>query len=226
MANVVGPGSQIQDKNAPEPMLLDASEYEYVTLHNPLSDDFQVMVAQDVPVNVPFEIRKDSSGKTTFLTNTAQDAKMVYGLDLKNPEHQSKKYIHNTAIIPAGGTMNFRGNEAKVACTQLVNEIMQREGNRRFIADPVKRNEVEQRIIKKRGSVQALMEGQLTTPQAQAQAAVERSNSEQFPGLKQATESTNQGTEEAPAPATDTPESDNPQPERAKPAKKPATATK
>lgn len=188
MAKTVGPGSNTQEQEAPKPLLEDAHEYEYITLLNPLTDDFQVMVAQDVPVNLPFEIRQDNTGKTSFLSNTERDVKQVYGLGLKNPDHQAKKYIHNIAVIPAGGTMNFRGNEAKVAIRQLVTEILQREGSKRLLHDPFKRNEVEQRVILKRGSVQDLMDINLASPQAQAAEAVERSNevttNDQFPQLR------------------------------------------
>lgn len=187
---VVGPGAQVTETVEPGSLLDGASEYEYVTVLNPLTDDFMVLVAQDIPVSIPFQIRKDASGKTSFLTSDEKDARQIYGLNLKNPEHQAKKYIANKTVIPAGTTVNFRGNEAQVVVRQLVNELLQREGNKRLLADPNVRRQAEQRIIQHRGNIQELMDGQMITPQAQALNAVNRSNeviNEPFPGLKQAT---------------------------------------
>lgn len=204
MPDIVGPGAAINQPTDVRPLLEGASEYEFVTILNPLTDDFQVQVAQDVPVNLPMEIR----GKTG-LVQTDRDVVMAYGLDLKNPNHQAKKYIHNTTIIPAGQTMNFRGNEAQVVVRQLVNEILQREGKKRMIADPTTRQEVEQRIIQRRGSVQELMDGGLRTPTQQINEAVNQSNEvkDEFPGLKQPIEETTPGN---PSPGTES----EPQPKR------------
>lgn len=174
--NVVGPGANIQSDVAPKPMLETSHEMEYVTVYNPLDVDFQVMVAQDVPVNLPFEIRKDNSGKTSFITATEQDARQVYGLNLKNNDHQAKRYIHNTTIIPSQETRNFRGNEAQVVVRQLVNEILQRRKQSRFLADPHVRNQVEQEVIKHRGPVQELMQNNIQSPQSQVLNAIDESN--------------------------------------------------
>lgn len=195
---IIGPGSQVNETEAPKSMLDGASQYEYVTILNPLSDDFQIMVAQDIPVNVPFEIRKDNSGKTSFITTDESGARLNYGLNLKNPDYQAHRHIHNMAIIPAGQTMNFSGNEAQTALRQLVNELLQREGKRRFLADPFVRREAEMRIVKGRGNIQDLMDMNMQTPQAQAQAAIKKSNEAQndpFPGLRQTTEPNEQGSQ-------------------------------
>jgi hypothetical protein len=186
---VVGPGAAPQQTDDVQPLLNGASEYEYITILNPLPDDFAVRVAQDIPVNMPFNIGKDTSGKVSRLTNTEQDARQVYGLDLKNPEFQGRRHIVNDTIIKAGQTINLKGNEAQVAVRQLTHEILQREGNKRLLADPNLRNEVERRIIVGRGSVQELMDSTLRTPQNQIDDAISRSNEVKdepaFPGLSQ-----------------------------------------
>lgn len=179
--NIVGPGTDLNQNADTKPLLEGATEYEVITILNPLTDDFQVRVAQDVPVNTPMEIR----GKTG-LVQTERDITQAYGLDLKNPEHKALKYVYNDTIIPAGQMMKFRGDQAQVVVKQLVNEIMQREKNSLKMADPWARNEVEQRIIKSRGSIQDLMDNQFQTPQQQINDAITKSNEvsdEPFPGL-------------------------------------------
>jgi hypothetical protein len=180
---LVGPGAINENQIAPDPTLAGASEYEYVTILNPLSDDFAIKVAQDVPVNRPFEIR----GKTGAIQEE-NDVRREYGLNLKNPEHPStERVIMNSSIIPAGKTINLKGNEAQVAVRQLVNEILQREGKRLLMSDPNLRKEVEDRIIIQRGSMQDLLGSPITTPQAQINEAVNKSNEvtdeQEFPGL-------------------------------------------
>lgn len=185
---VVGPGAVKQDEIAPDPRLDKASEFEYVTILNPLTDDFKVNVAQDVPVNMPFELHNP-----TDVTKTEQDVTMRYGVGLKNSDHVGKKYIYQQAVIPAGKTMNFKGNEAQVVVKQLVNEILQREGKSRLMSDPNLRREVEDSIIFKRGSIQDILDQGVRTPQQQATEAIKQSNEvtdDQFPGLSQASEAT------------------------------------
>lgn len=185
---LAGPGA-IQDIDvSPKPSLEDATEYEFVTILNPLTDDFAIAVAQDVPVNLPFEIRKD--GYTSTISNTESDVRSTYGLALKNSDHQARKRIINNAIIRAGKTINLKGSEAKVAVRQLVNEIIQREGKKQFLTDPVKRKEVEDRIIISRGSIQELMDGNLRSTRQQVDEVISKSNEvedEPFAGLKQTT---------------------------------------
>lgn len=186
MPQVVGPGSIPQETTAPTPTLDGAGEYEYITILNPLTDDFQVMVAQDIPVNMPFTIRDPTS-----MVKDERDVTMNYGLQLKNPEHTAKKYIYNQAIIPAGKTMNFKGNEAQVVVRQLVNEILQRSGKNRLMADPHLRQQIENDIIIARGSVQDILDSRLVTPREQIETALNQSNEvkdEPFPGLNQTVE--------------------------------------
>lgn len=195
--SIIGPGSVQQDTIAPKPSLEGSSEYEYVTILNPLKDDFQVLVAQDIPVNVPFQIRNG-----TGLVQSERDVSTQYGIPLKNPDHTAKKYIYNQAVIPAGMTMNFKGNEAQVVVKQLVDAILQIEKKSRLLSDPVLRKEVEDRIIMKRGSVQDILDSNFVTPRQQLDEAIKQSNEanneKDFPGLSQAVGGPETG-------ATDTP---------------------
>lgn len=186
---LVGPGSAQPVAENVKPLLDGVTEYEYVTILNPLSDDFAVRVAQDIPVNAPFPIGKDDSGRTAQTTFTERDAAQTYGLGLRNPDFQGKRHVINDTIIKAGHTINLKGNEAQVAVRQLVNEIMQREGNTRKLSDPVERNLVEQRVIRARGSIQELMDSNLRSTRDQLDEAINKSNevndAQPFPGLNQ-----------------------------------------
>lgn len=181
---LVGPGAQQPVTEDVKPLLADATEYEYITLLNPLSDDFAVRVSQDIPVNLPVQIRNQ-----TGLVQTGNDVVRSYGLDLKNPEFQARKHVFSDTVIESGKTKRFKGNEAQVAVRQLVNEILQRRGKKRLMADPTLRREIEQEIIIDRGSIQDLMETQLQTPRAQMDAAIAKSNEVQdepaFPTVAQ-----------------------------------------
>jgi len=186
--SVVGPGAARQVEQNVRPLLEGASEYEYVTIKNPLEDDFAIRVAQDIPMNLPFNIGKDTSGKVNQLTNSEQDAKQIYGLSLKNPDFVSKKHVINDTIIPAGKTINLKGNEAQVAVKQLVDEILQRQGKKRLLADPTLRKEVEEAVIVSRGSIQDILENSIQTPRQQIDEALSKSNeavNDPFPGLNQ-----------------------------------------
>lgn len=194
MAKVVGPGAVQDQPTDIKPQLEGASEYEYVTILNPLSDDFAIRVAQDVPVNMPIDVR----GKTGLIQE-GNDIVKTYGLDLKNPDFQARKHITNDTIIKAGQTINLKGNEAQVAVRQLTNEVLQREGNNRLLADPTLRQEVESRIIVSRGSVQELMDNNLRTQREQINEALSNSNEVQdereFPDI--GGESETEGSPEA-----------------------------
>lgn len=195
---VVGPGSVPQAQTDVRPLLDGASEYEYIDVHNPLTDDFAVQVAQDIPVNAPLTINKDASGRISQITNTEQDVRQVYGLNLKNPDFQSKNHISNTVIIKSGQTLKLKGNEAQVAVRQIVNELMQREGNARLLSDPSLRRIAEERVVMGRGSIQELMERSFETPRQQATEAINQSNEvhdePEFPGLNQPIEENADGS--------------------------------
>ncbi len=195
--SIVGPGASQETEVEVRPTLEGASEYEYITILNPLTDDFAIRVAQDIPVNMPLEIKN----KTSFVKDES-DLVRNYGLDLKNPDHKAKKYITNDTVIKAGQTINLKGNEAQVAVRQLVNEIAQREGKRRLLADPTVRKKIEERIIIGRGSIQDLMDTGLKSPRTQINEAINQSNEvnneeSEFPGLVEERDNTpsERGTE-------------------------------
>lgn len=172
--SVVGPGAITQQDIRPDPTLEGASQYEVVRLHNPLPDDFAIQVAQTRPVDVPYTVR-GTEGRPSL---SEGEVTTKFGVSLRGPDQHlaSKKHILNQAVIPAGQSMNFPGDVAQVAVRQLVNEIMQREGNTKFMADPVMRKEVEDRIILSRGTMDDLMNNNLQTVESQIQSAVDKSN--------------------------------------------------
>lgn len=198
---VVGPGSQVEVTEDVKPLLEGANEFEYVTVLNPLSDDFRPRVAQDLPVNLPVQIRAG-----TGLVQSGGDVTRGYGIDLKNPDFQAKRRFYNETVIKAGQTINLKGNEAQVVVRQLVNEILQRSGKKRLMADPTLRREVEERVVRGRGSIQDLMEGRLQTPQAQVNAAIDKSNEVQdeqaFPDITGgSTDQTPEGSQDSDGPS-------------------------
>lgn len=183
---LVGPGANQQLEEAPKPTLEGASEFEFVTILNPLPDDFAIQVAQDIPVNMPFVVKDQDEN-----TLSESDVMRTYGVGLRNKDFKGRKHVSNTVIVKAGQTINLKGNEAQVGVRQLVNEILQREGKRRLMSDPHLRREVEDRIIRKRGSVQELLDRGLQSQRSQIDEAIKQSNEAQneevaFPGLNQA----------------------------------------
>lgn len=182
---IVGPGAVQQDQISPDASLDGASEYEYVTLLNPLTDDFAIQVAQTRPVDLPFNIKKDP--RVGGVTHSEGDVAQVYGVGLRNPDHKGQRHILNTTVIPSGKTINLRGDVAQVAIRQLIAEIMQREGKKLHIADPVQRKIVEDRIIIARGSIEDLMDNKLRPVQSIINETIEQSNEvkdeEAFPDI-------------------------------------------
>lgn len=172
-----GPGAIVQSDIAPDPLLQGASEYEYVTLLNPMSVDFYGVVGVTRPVDVPFQVRKDSY--TSTVTDNETDVRRNYGLNLKNKDHVGKANITNTIMIPSGKTVNLLGNEAQVICRQLVNEIMQREGNRLMLADAYQRSLVEARVVISRRSINEMLGRGPMSVQEQLQTAVNDLNQQQ-----------------------------------------------
>lgn len=172
----VGPGATQDLYTDVKPLLEGANEFEYITIRNILSDDFAIRVAQDIPINSPFNIGKDPTGRTAQTTMTERDAAQTYGLTLKNPDFVGKQHIFNDTVIKAGETVNLKGNEAQVAVRQIVNEAIQRSPKRRLMADPTLRKEFEEQIIVGRGSIQELMDNQFKTQSSQIDEALRKSN--------------------------------------------------
>jgi len=175
---LVGPGAIVEQEIAPAATLEGASEYEYVTILNPLTDDFAIQVAQSRPVDLPITITNRDGG----VTRSERDVTQVYGIGLKNPDFQGRRHLLNQTIIKSGKTINLRGDDAQVAVRQLVNEIIQREGNTLHQADPNVRKEVESRIIIARGSVEDLMDNRLQSTQTVINKAINKSNEENNDG--------------------------------------------
>lgn len=195
----VGPGAVQEIDSNVQPLLNGASEYEYITILNPLTDDFAIRVAQDIPINMPFQLQKPTES-----TQSGNDVVRNYGLNLKNPDFVSRKHITNDVVIKSGQTLNLKGNEAQVAVKQIVNELMQREGNGRLLSDPTLRREAEQRVVIKRGSIQDLMDNNLQTTRDQLNSAIDQSNEVQaneptveFPELNRPIQGDAEGSSDA-----------------------------
>lgn len=146
-----GPGAIKDSPTGVVPRLDGASENEYIEILNPLSVVFSARVASSRPVNAP--VRVVVNENTPTATRNEDDIRRNYGLDLRNPDHASLAHIAQSIEIGPGKTVRLPGNEAQVVVKQLVNEILQREGRKLFIGDPSARQEVEDRIILKRGSM-------------------------------------------------------------------------
>lgn len=193
-SKAAGPGVEIDQGSAPKPVLEGASEYEYVTILNPLSVDFWGKVAITRPVNAPINISDDGSGGQMTLNEA--DVRRNYGLNLRNKDHIGRVNVINRVCIPAGQTINVLGSEAQVIVRQLVTEILSREGKKLMLADPFQRHEVEQRVVLSRRSVNDLMDGSgPMAVQEQLRGAVDKLNVEEkmidepaFPDLTAAAE--------------------------------------
>lgn len=187
-----GPGAIVENTAEPGSTLDGASEYEYVTIFNPLDVDFIGQVGQSKPVNVPFQIRRDPNMAVVSTSEAA--VQQNYGLSLKNKDHVAKMPIVNRIVIPSGQTRNVLGNEAQVIVRQLVTEILQREGKKLHLADFHQRRLVEARVIKGRKSVEEILGGAPQSVTDQVQRAMNASNEQfadeaEFPGLNDEAES-------------------------------------
>lgn len=188
---IIGPGAIEENLVRPDPKLEGATQFEVIKLHNPLSDDFAVQVAQSLPVSLQYSVN-NSEGKTPL---SESEISRTYGVNLRGPDQDrvSKKHVLNKTVIKAGQSLNFRGDVAQVAVRQLVNEIMQQRGLTKFMADPVQRSLVEEEIILARGSMEDLMNNNLQSVESQIEVALEKSNEEaSFPDL--GTDKSGEGT--------------------------------
>lgn len=98
-------------------------EFDVVTVHNPLSDDWTGKVARSVPAVL-------AEGPVE------QIAREKYGVTLTNPNSSTLKHVNQTVSIKSGQSLRIPGPLARVLVTQLVKEMMQREGKVRGIANP------------------------------------------------------------------------------------------
>lgn len=171
---VVGPGAVVDSEIRPDPILQGVGIDKIVTIHNPLDDDFAIMVGVSKPVEVPVQVSNPADKGQTKL----DDSYLIdnYGISLKNASHQSRKHFTNQSIIKAGKTMNFTGDVAQVAVRQLVDELMQKNGDTKLLADPVKRNQYENQVVKSVRSYEDFMNGAPQSVPQQVQEALNKSN--------------------------------------------------
>lgn len=155
---VVGPGAIPDMPTDVRPSLEGAEADEYVEILNPLSDDFMFAVGVTRTVNAPVRIVQTPGLESAIKTEADLARAGLSGF--RNADlGGGRTHIQNRSVIQAGGTIKLPGNEAQVVIKQLVNEIMQREGNKLMLADPHARWEIEQRIIISRRSMADLMGG-------------------------------------------------------------------
>lgn len=190
-SNAAGPGAVVDSGIEPEALLDKVTEEYYVTVFNPLSVDFYGAVGMSRPTDVPFQIHKD--GVNPVISNNENDVRNNYGVGLKNQYHPAKAQLVNKVVVPSGKTVNLPGNEAQVVVRQLVNEIMQREGNKIKIADKFERSKVEKRVVKGVHNIREMQNVNIESVQSQLYSAVDKLNHQEsqnehevaFPSLKQ-----------------------------------------
>lgn len=169
----IGPGANVDTRGeSPAALLEGIDDYSFVEVHNPLSVTFIAQVATTVPANAPMRVM--SSPEMPGITQSEGDLRQNYGLSLRNPDNaKGKRHDIQQLPIQAGQTRRMLGGEAQVVVRQLTNAILQREGNGRWLADPHKRREVEERIILRKGSVMEAMGRAPLDVQAQLRQALD-----------------------------------------------------
>lgn len=175
----VGAGANDDEQVNPKPTLEGASEYEYVTLVNPLPFTFIGKVGQSRKVNAP--IRVVSDGSTGI--NNEQDLQRM-GLDLRNPDHPGVANVTSKVVIEPGQTINLRGDEAQVIIRQLTNELLAYEGQTLKIGAPPYRKQAEERIIQGRSTIEELIGGRPVSEREQIDHAIQEKNEEAFPDVE------------------------------------------
>lgn len=172
----VGVGAIEQEQTNPTPSLEGASEYEYITLTNPLPFTFKGKVAQSRPVKAP--VRIVGGRERGVDENTLKAA----GLDLRNPDHPSNSHVTNTIEIKSGASINLRGDEAQVIIRQLVSEVLAYRNQVLKIGSPTYRKAVEDEVIVGRKSIDDLLDR--TSEREQIDKAIAKKNEEiAFPDL-------------------------------------------
>lgn len=149
--NAVGPGTVNSNTIAPPPLLGGADENYYAEILNPLSQDFIGKVASSRPVKAP--IRIVTNDNTPTLTQSEEDIKRNYGLDLRNKDSRSQQHFVQTVTILSGHTLRLQGNEAQVIIRQLTDIIMDSRDQQVAKGDPTARRQVEEEIVLKVGTM-------------------------------------------------------------------------
>jgi hypothetical protein len=155
----IGPGAAPEATTDPKPLLDErgVTEMDFVEILNPLSVTFVGQAALTTNVNASIRIgpaAQDGGG----LSHTENDIRSLYGFDMRASAAQSgKTHLINRIPIESGKTVRLLGNEAHVVLRQLVNTVMQREGNGQLLANGVERRKVEERLVQRVGSLQDMM---------------------------------------------------------------------
>lgn len=168
---ILGPGSDLDEIVAPPSKLDGITEFDYVEVFNPLSGDYPAKVAVSKSTKVPFKVDAPTTG-----VQNESDIANKYGLSMRNADHPSLQHVAQKVVLKSGKITRLPGNEARVVVSQLVNEILQREGKRNALADPVQRRSVEDRVIQKVGSIQDFMDQAPQTVREQLNTALERAD--------------------------------------------------
>ena len=105
------------------------TEYDIIEVFNPLSDDFEGKVA------------------TSVVSTDAPVDKTIERMGLRNNFHPTQNHVVNIVVIPAGQSKKMPGHVARVIVTQLVNEIMQREGAVKQMGDKALRIKYEEMVV-------------------------------------------------------------------------------
>lgn len=150
----VGPGAVAEEGIAPKPSLEGATEFEVIEILNPLSVDFIGQFGLTKPIRAEVTISPTIDGTKMNESQATQQ----YGIPrLTNPAKSGNANIINRVRIPSGKTVRVLGSEAQVLVRQLVNEIMQRQGQRLQLADAFQRRKVEDSIIISRGNINDIL---------------------------------------------------------------------
>ena len=168
----VGVGAVQQEQTNPKPTLDGASEYEYVTITNPLPFPFLGKVAQSRPVSAPIRIVNGAD------KGVDENSLRAAGLDLRNPDHPSNSHVTNIVRIESGASINLRGDEAQVIVRQLVSEVLSYRNQTLKIGAPTYRKAVEDEVITGRNSIDTLLGGATPTKDELVDEALAKKNTE------------------------------------------------
>lgn len=174
-ATTIGPGA-VRRENIQAPSLLEGvKESDYVELINPLSVTFIGRAALTTDVAARVAIGKSSEGDSRDSARLESDIQQLYGLDLRaNAAGTGKTHIITDIPLESGKSLRLLGREAKVVVRQLVTTMMQLEGKRRLLANPVARRQAEERIVLKVGSLNQLLGNTPLSIEQQLQASLNK----------------------------------------------------
>lgn len=147
---IVGPGALPPDGPEQPPLLEGITEAEYAEILNPLSSGFMAQVGVTQSMSAPPRI-VNSTGNPRF--GEADLARAGVG-DLRSLDpNGGKTHIRNQILLPSGRTTRVAGGFAATVMRQLVNYVMQAEGNGHLLADSYQRHLVEERLLMRRGFI-------------------------------------------------------------------------